>query len=365
MITVSDDNDNLRDSSGEFTRASITKPAMPKDFTICAAYMVEAWSRNGRFVRLFTVYNDYGTWDSFVLVDPSEGNTQFSVDLGAEVHFVAYGAHVLFPLTWTRICVSLDTVTGNVRLVVDGEVIHEKVHEKAIGRTNGPTNLTMVFGYVEDWGIHEEHTGMISHLNMFSSPLSTARMVALTKAGGEKCGTPGDYVNWEEEDWKLTSKARIQMMDELQGPCRKESELTVFTADFPYHSAATNEAKHSGCIEHCEKLGKGRSPPLQTQEEWEWLRKEVHDITPDISELSVIWLAATDEEVEAEWRDAYPPYDQLNTSWAWPWGLVRTKDTTRGDIDNCLQWYTHWPDDESWVEFQCSDFNMGCLKDVS
>ena len=193
---------------------------------------------------------------------------------------------------------------------------------------------------------------------------ATASMAALTEAGSEECGAPGDYVSWEEEDWKLTSQARIEMVEDLQGPCRRESEVTVYTAIFKYHSAATNKAKVSGCMEHCEKLGQGRSPPVRTLEEWDWLRKEVHAVTPDISVMGKIWLAATDEEVEGEWRDAYPPHDQLNSSVGWPWDSS-SKDTEVGDKYNCLQWYTHWADDRSWVEYQCDYYDMSCLKEVS
>ena len=59
---------------------------------------------------------------------------------------------------------------------------------------------------------------MVSQLNMFSFPLSTARMVALTKAGGEECGAPGDYVSWEEEDWKVHS----------QHPESVETQIIIF-----------------------------------------------------------------------------------------------------------------------------------------
>ena len=62
---------------------------------------------------------------------------------------------------------------------------------------------------------------------------------------------------------------------------------------------------HQGCMEHCEKLGQGWSPPVRTLEEWDWLRAEVHAITPDISDIPDLWVAATDEKVEGEWRDAY------------------------------------------------------------
>ena len=115
-------------------------------------------------------------------------------------------------------------------------------------------------------------------------------------------------------------------------------------------------------MEHCQKLGQGRSPPVRTLEEWEWLRKEVHAITPDITVMGDIWLAATDQEVEDEWRDAYAPYDQLNSSLAWPWGEPQTNF---GDKYNCLYWQTSRADDRSWKEFECRSWAMACLKDVS
>jgi hypothetical protein len=86
------------------------------------------------------------------------------------------------------------------------------------------------------------------------------------------------------------------MVGELKGPCRRESQLTVFTADFELHK---------DCMEHCQKLGQGRSPPVQTQEEWTWLWKEVNAITPELWRLPYLWLAATDEEKEGVWRDYY------------------------------------------------------------
>ena len=242
-------------------------------------------------------------------------------------------------------------------------MIEDKVHKEALEEDkHRPVNLDIVLGYTPNNDF--EYTGMVSQLNIFSSPLSTDRMVTLTEAGNEHCGGAGDYVSWEEEVWKLTGQARMEMVEELQGPCRRESEVTVYTADFLYHSA--NNDTISGCMEHCEKLGKGRSPPVRTLEEWDWLRWEVHNITndiwidfttetetTDIRELGTIWLAATDEEVEGEWRDHYRLNDQLNNSVTWPWGL-KTKDTELGDTSNCLQWYTYRADHTSWVEYKCT-----------
>ena len=112
---------------------------------------------------------------------------------------------------------------------------------------------------------------------MFSSALSLERMVGMTTAGGEECGAPGDYLSWEEAEWTLHSAARMLEVEANEGPCRRESKVQVFTADFEYHS---------DCMEHCQKIGGGRSPPVVTLQQWETFTKEVDAITPDTSVLS-------------------------------------------------------------------------------
>ena len=98
-------------------------------------------------------------------------------------------------------------------------------------------------------------------------------------------------------------------MGELEGPCRRESKLTVYTADFEYHS---------DCMEHCQKLGQGRSPPVRTQEEWMFQWKELNAITPELWRLNYLWLAATDEKEEVVLTDFYSK-QKLETGLAWPW----------------------------------------------
>ena len=59
MITFSDDNDQLAESSGEFTGVSLTKPDKPENFTICVAYMVKAFDSRTTVV-LFNLNNEDG-----------------------------------------------------------------------------------------------------------------------------------------------------------------------------------------------------------------------------------------------------------------------------------------------------------------
>ena len=131
----------------------------------------------------------------------------------------------------------------------------------------------------------------IAHLNVFNSPLSVERMVGLTRAGEEECGAPGDLVSWEKAEWTLHSQAKVIEVDrDWEGPCRRESQVQVFTGGFK---------RNYDCMRHCKKIANGRSPPVITEEEWKNLMKEIDLITQDRSILGFMWLSATEGDNSA------------------------------------------------------------------
>ena len=299
VIDVSDDVDQEPDSSGEYTGASLTRPGMPSDFTICGAFRTEAWTTEEHGTILFQLNGKDGTIWGFVLINAESTYTEYTVTFG-NISLLARTSTVWFPLTWTQLCVLLDPRSGMVVLVVDGRVLKEKVQQEGFMEDkNRPSMLSILIGYQRTkWSYVPEYTGQYSNLNVFSRPLPTERLVAMTLAGGEECGAHGDFLSWPDADWKLTSQARIEMVGELAGPCSRESSLIVFTASFKYHGAATNGAKQSGCMEHCQKLGKGRSPPVRTFQEMETLRTELEAVTTNLAALPWLWLSATDQKQE-------------------------------------------------------------------
>ena len=106
-----------------------------------------------------------------------------------------------------------------VALMVNGN----KLGEKIVVVKEKPNKLVMVLS----WGGNDiESPGKITNVNIFSKPLSN--MTQLTDAGTDPCGAAGDYLNWEEADWILRSKARFIMVDSARGPCRRESKLHVY-----------------------------------------------------------------------------------------------------------------------------------------
>ena len=194
-------------------------------------------------------------------------------------------------------------------------------------------DLNITIGYsVDALGYAAEYTGQYSSVNIFSSPLSTARMFAMTTAGSEECGHLGDFLIWEEAHFQIHSQARMFTVDELEGPCRRESGINVFTADYKLHCE---------CMGHCEKLGKSRSPPVRTLQELETLQTELAAITANIVVLPCLWLSATDKKKEGIWSDYYTGERLGDYNKPWYPG----HDDKFGDNYNCLKMYTDSPAD--------------------
>ena len=350
-IDVSGDVDHKPDNNGEFTSGYITKPGMPADWTFCGAFRVKAWNGKAQTTGLVQLNKENDRmWMYFYLAgsnfgEPFVSETRFYGRAGL-AYFDLKTPTVWFPHEWLRICMALNTVTGRVTIVSNGEVLTDQIYQTALEPdADRPTTLKMQVGAEYDgYEIPTEHTGQYSNLNMFSTPLATARMVAMTLAGGEECGAPGDLLSWQEEmgDWKMLSQAKmVQMVGELEGPCRRESKINIFTAVFE---------DQNDCMQHCKKMGNGRAPPVRTAQELKFLQDEVLAITPDKSVLPWTWVSATDEEEEFVWRDSYT--GEVTDYVAFPW--YPGHDGRFGRDENCIIWYIELPFDIGWGEKACA-----------
>ena len=341
VIDVSHDDDQLPDTAGEYTSASLTKPGLPSDFTVCGAYRPKAWTGYTQ-AALFEIHGEDGTLWGLVDLQSLDNSVQILVIFGNVFIYAPPQDNLWFPLTWIRVCVSLDTVSGRVRLVVDGQVLHESQQDTSMFNGNRPTNLSIRVG-----AIYVEYTGQYSNLNVFIGPLSIERMVAMTQAGSGECGAQGDFLSWEEADWNLHSQAREEMVGELEGPCRRKSSVDVFTLGLV--------VEHSQCMHHCQKIAKGRSPPVHTLKDLQTLRRELHLISNDLALLPYLYISATDKKKEGDWRDFYT--GELLEDYAKPWSPGH--DAVRGDQSNCLAFATDQAVNNSWFEHICVA-NYGC-----
>ena len=364
-IDLSLDNDEELDENNSYTHATLQKDTFPSSFTICTAFMVERWPEYTNSFLFVLTDDEEETWH-WIQIYAAETFTEFQFELEDSPRFTVKSASLFYPLQWTRVCLSMDSNTSTVRLVVDGELLLQKVWKVK----NKPDNLNLVLGS----GISgtSEYPGQTTSLNIFSSALPLEQMKLQTSAGKEECGLEGDFLGWEkslkEEEWTLGSKARFVDLDGgLESPCMAKAKVNVFpTNQFHYHT---------DCMDHCQKLG-GRSPPVRTEMEWENLLKEIKAVSPDPERLpEKIWLSATEGDIELElrildhwpegtraeegvWRDYYTgeKLENYRKPWILDFGIG---DRDLGDNYNCIEFYTTSAEVRSWTEWECRGKN-GC-----
>ena len=135
------DNDDKADENNSYTHASLQKENLPSSFTICTAFMVERWTEYADSV-LFVLQDDKGEVWHWAYIDAGTTFTQFTFKFEDSPMFTAQSASLFYPLQWTRVCLSRDSNTSLVRLVVDGELLLETDWKVK----NQPDNLNLVLG---------------------------------------------------------------------------------------------------------------------------------------------------------------------------------------------------------------------------
>ena len=61
VFDFSADSDHEPDSNGEYTRTTLEAGPLPESFTVCSAFMVEAWTTLFRSADMFALLNDDGS----------------------------------------------------------------------------------------------------------------------------------------------------------------------------------------------------------------------------------------------------------------------------------------------------------------
>ena len=215
VLDFFDDSDLELDSNGEYTSATLEAGPVPEAFTICSAVMVQAWTTDFEAGDMFALLREIDNstsyplkWLGVTLVAWDE-NSQYEVHFRPKTYY-SKTTPAFFPLQWTRACLSLDSVAGKLKMVVDGQLLVEEEYKREEDKGR-PANLSLRLGvHIDSSGLFaEEYPLKIADMNIFKSALSVERMIGQTTAGGEECGAPGDLVSWEEAEWTLHSQAKV------------------------------------------------------------------------------------------------------------------------------------------------------------
>ena len=181
IFDFSADNDDQPDTNDMHTGATLEAGVLPESFTICSAFMVGAWTTRSTSAKVLTLLDDVGMKQGEIELFAASTYTQYKVYLHS-VYLVQQLRVVFFPLQWTRMCLSLDSLANKFSLVVEG-----KLGEREYTKRGEISSL--VLGYDPISG--KEFPVKISDLNVFSSSLPLERMIRLTEAGGRSAEQQG------------------------------------------------------------------------------------------------------------------------------------------------------------------------------
>ena len=121
VLDVHDDADQEPDVEGEYTSASLTKPGMPTDFTICGAYRPLAWKKGIADSKLFQLNGRDGKQWGILAINAgtTEGGTTFDLAIAGRYFWMtAITSGQWFRLSWIRICLSIEATSGTVIIVI-------------------------------------------------------------------------------------------------------------------------------------------------------------------------------------------------------------------------------------------------------
>ena len=163
-------------------------------FVLTYATVFEMFKNDGShwfLLELDTFRSRDGTESELVQVwyeDPSSGDFLKEQFRDAIIPIV--------PRSWYHVCMGLDTVSGLLRIVVNGvEVVNE---EKNYFRNSADVKPKSVAGKLlvfkeHHIGVYLNNRGMFTNMNIFGSMMSIDAMIQRT-SGGESCFDPGDYL---------------------------------------------------------------------------------------------------------------------------------------------------------------------------
>ena len=179
---------------------------LPDSYSVCTSVFVKFCTSNKGIIQMlkqdgtpwysveiFTTDRQYERKSEKILIwfeNPTTGKLSSEAFSKANIPIV--------PHSWYHICIGLDTVSGLLRIVVNGvEVVNEEkeyfrnsVHWKPKSLDGKVVQLKGFFS-----GFWYQYRSIFSNLNIFSSMMSVEAMVTRT-TGGEGCDSPGDYLRY-------------------------------------------------------------------------------------------------------------------------------------------------------------------------
>ena len=177
---------------------------LPDSFTICSSNFITFVSSSNSVFQLLK--QDGSPWFKLSIETGQRNRVTFTEVLKLWLppggSYTSYhqdlftGIIPIVPHSWYHVCMGLDTVSGLLRIVVNGRLVvnEEKDYFKHTTESKPASvegKILIFKGYHA--GFWYQHWGTVSNLNIFSYMMSLDDMEKRT-SGGEDCYSPGDYL---------------------------------------------------------------------------------------------------------------------------------------------------------------------------
>ena len=324
------------------------KMNLPTSFTICSSLHLEFMTSSIFFYQL---YQDNGKpWFNFYIGSQREEKNfaekfifRYYKDL-TDINQTSNQVPAK-PNSWYHGCTALDTVTGHMLIVVNGQIIIDQIVSELINIADKekPKSLEGRLGLFKSSynGFWYQSRQRLTNLNVYSSGLTMDKLISIT--AGENCADRGDYLAWRESQWNITGNINLESVVKEEDLClRSTSNLVLFT-DLFYD--------WEECMLFCEKFPHTRAPSVATEKKFLEVMTTVEKIIhhPETGTLNhgvpsyAYWIPVTDSKIEGEWVDYYTS-DPVNIMG------VAAGDPNGGSVENCAIVVSVWG---GWQDWEC------------
>ena len=302
-------------------------PPLPLSFTICSDIM-NVFSKKEHRLMFFNMLANNGeqllpallVGDNFLTTSIASGNIP-----------------TVFANQWVKSCMAIDTFSGMIQWVVDGNLVQNKtvIAPKDFTIPNNLNGKIILGAYQTQVKLWWVLSGKLTNLNIFSGLLPLPVLQKRTN-GDSSCLEEGDYLGWSEMKWELRGTAIIEQI--RQSELNTKPILNLYSAQF----------KVTDCKHFCENLG-AQMPSVSNNEELERLQGfcEAKMKLPS----SGLWVAADDFEEEGLWKESLTGQPLNYTP---PWA---PNEPNGGTKENCAGFEGFC----QWLDLPCNDWTYFCL----
>ena len=313
---------------------------LPDSFTICSTIMdtnCQSWG----WPMFFNVLDNQNKQ----LVAPF---LTTSLESGLSMYVSTWSPSIFnkipptFPNQWTKSCLAVNSTSGSITWVVEGVLIMSIESEKLKESSKLPKNLSrkLILGAWSHAGKWKLVSNKVTNMNIFSSSLTVEEIKSMTQ--GKNCAKKGDYLAWEDMEWIMHGKAKIETVNTNE-PCEGAHLANLFHAPFP---------SWDSCMHLCENMD-SKAPSVTTLGDWIHLRTFLREKIYDKGLKSMqIWLPLTDRENENVWKDYNGTKIQNYTL---PWV---GEGPEGGELENCARVF----DGNIWGDKSCDFPGYACAR---